>query len=96
LITDKKVMLGFDDVASAVSAFLYHFDDTRFFGGVLAMPMDEFRRKVKAADGEMIKAQPMVLFLKGGAGSGGSGLRRVVHTSSRRMAMIPPASHPPS
>jgi hypothetical protein len=59
---EQKCMLGFADEVSAVAAFLHHFDDPRFFGGVLAMPMDEFRRKVLAADGEMIKARPMILF----------------------------------
>lgn len=51
-----EIMLQFSDEVSAVAAFLQHFDDPRFFGGVHAMSVAEFRRKVRAADGEMVKS----------------------------------------
>jgi len=61
---EQKVMLQFPDEVSAVAAFLHHFDDPRFFGGVQAMPVAEFRRKVRVADGVMVKSCPAVVFRK--------------------------------
>lgn len=61
---EQKVMIGFGDEVSAVAAFLQHFDDPRFFGGMQAMPVTEFRRKVRVADGEMVKSCPAVVFRK--------------------------------
>lgn len=70
---EQKVMLQFGDEVSAVAAFLSAYDDPRFFGGVQAMPLDEFRRKVRAADGEMIKSTVPLVLVKGGNGSGWHG-----------------------
>lgn len=60
----REILIGFGDEVSAVAAFLQHFDDPRFFGGVQAMPVAEFRRKVRVADGEMVKSCPAVVFRK--------------------------------
>ncbi len=85
---EQKVMLGFGDEVSAVAAFLQHFDDPRFFGGVQAMPVAEFRRKVRAADGAMMKSCPAVVFFKArgwwGSAHGGSHIKRMPHREESR------------
>lgn len=60
---EDKCFLGFDSMESAKAAYLAHYDDPRFFGGIVAMPRDEFIAKVRAtakAPG-MLKS---VLFLR--------------------------------
>ncbi len=61
---EDKCYLGFDSIESAKAAYLAHYDDPRFFGGIVAMPRDEFIAKVRAtakAPG-MLKA---IVFLRG-------------------------------
>lgn len=60
---EDKVMLGFASEAAARTAYLAHYDDKRFLGPIVAMPVDEFVRKVRATAEKpgMIKA---VLFLR--------------------------------
>lgn len=60
---EDKCYLGFDSMESAKAAYLAHYDDPRFFGGITAMPVDEFVRKVRATSKEpgMIKS---ILFFK--------------------------------
>jgi hypothetical protein len=67
---EDKVMLGFDSEAAAKAAYLAHYDDSRFLGPVTAMPMDEFKRKVLATSERPRMIKTMVLFFKGGTGSG--------------------------
>jgi len=43
---EDKVMLGFKTAAEAKQAFLKHFADSRFFGGMDSIPMEEFKKKV--------------------------------------------------
>jgi hypothetical protein len=45
---EDKVMLGFPDEAAARRAYLAHYDKPDFLGLVIAMPVEEFRRKVHA------------------------------------------------
>ena len=62
---EEKVMLNFASIDEAKTAYLEHYDDPRFFGGIRAMPVAEFIDKVKAtkhAPG-MVKAEVL------GAGS---------------------------
>lgn len=61
---EQKAMLGFPTQESAAAAFLQHFDDPRFLGPVAAMPMEEFKAKVRTtrADPRMLKA---VVILRG-------------------------------
>lgn len=61
---EDKCFLGFDSLDSAKAAYLAHYDDPRFFGGITAMPVDEFLRKVRATAKEpgMIKA---IVFMRG-------------------------------
>lgn len=60
---EDKCMLGFDSQEDAEAAYLKHYDDPRFLGPVTAMPMDEFRAKVRATKEapQMIKAMPLIL-----------------------------------
>lgn len=45
---EQKAMIGFASEEDARAAFLKHYNDPRFLGSVLAMPADEFVRKVRA------------------------------------------------
>lgn len=65
---EDKCFLGFPSMEAAKQAYLEHYDDPRFFGGIVGFPLDEFIAKVKATRKKpaMIKA---VLFFKGAAGS---------------------------
>lgn len=53
---EQKVMIDFASIGDAEAAYRGHYDDARFFGGITAMPVDEFIKKVKVSTGEMIKA----------------------------------------
>jgi hypothetical protein len=55
---EDKIFLGFGSMEEAKQAYLNHYDDPRFFGGIIAMPIEEFRVKVRATknDPQMIKA----------------------------------------
>ena len=55
---EDKCMIGFASEEEAKAAYLKHYNDPRFLGPVTAMPVDEFRRKVRATadDPAMIKA----------------------------------------
>jgi hypothetical protein len=43
---EDKVMLGFNSKVGAKAAFMKHYDDKRFYGGMDIMPMAEFKKKV--------------------------------------------------
>lgn len=55
---EQKAMLGFNSEEDARAAYLAHYDDPRFFGGIVTMPMAEFKAKVMAtAEGDgLVKA----------------------------------------
>jgi hypothetical protein len=44
---EDKVMIDFPSQDAAEAAYLEHYNDPRFFGGIVAMPVAEFVRKVK-------------------------------------------------
>jgi hypothetical protein len=54
---EDKAMLQFASQEEAERAYLLHYDDPRFLGPVTAMPVEEFKQKVLAADGRMVKAE---------------------------------------
>jgi hypothetical protein len=60
---EDKCMLGFPSESAARTAYLAHYDDDRFLGPIVTMPVDEFVRKVRATNDRpgMIKC---VLFLR--------------------------------
>lgn len=60
---EQKAMLGFPTEKAARDAFALHYDDPRFFGGLVEIPMDEFKAKVMTTrqDPRLLKAR--VLFL---------------------------------
>lgn len=66
---EDKCMLNFRSEDDARAAYLKHYDDDRFLGPVITMPVDEFVRKVRATAKEpgMIKA--IVFMQRGAAGS---------------------------
>ena len=43
---EHKVLLGWPDIHSAKRAYLKHYDDDRFLGTIIAVPIREFRRKL--------------------------------------------------
>lgn len=55
---EDKCFIGFASMEEAKQAYLNHYDDPRFFGGIIAMPIEEFRTKVYATKHapQMIKA----------------------------------------
>lgn len=48
---EDKALLGFDSAQEAKRTFLQHYNDERFFGGMEAMPMEEFKEKVLGTKG---------------------------------------------
>ncbi|WP_288077353.1 hypothetical protein [Pseudomonas sp.] len=60
---EDKCFIGFASMEEAKQAYLNHYDDPRFFGGIIAMPIEEFRTKVYATKNnpQMLKA---LLFVK--------------------------------
>lgn len=67
---EQKCMINFASQDEAKAAYLGHYDDPRFFGGITAMPVAEFVAKVRATkeNPTMIKSAPVVLFFKGHVG----------------------------
>lgn len=61
---EDKCFLGFDSMADAKAAYLDHYDDPRFFGGIIAMPLADFIAKVKKANGQMLKSIPILFFCR--------------------------------
>jgi len=61
---EDKVMVGYNSADDAKHAFLDNYNDPRFFGDMVEMPVDEFLTKVKATKETpaMIKAQQLSLF----------------------------------
>lgn len=59
---EQKCMINFASIDEARDAYLSHYDDPRFFGGITALPVAEFIAKVRATREApaMIKA---VLFI---------------------------------
>lgn len=55
---EDKCMIDFPSLEAARSAYLGHYDDPRFFGSIVAMPVDQFIKKAKATKAKpaMIKA----------------------------------------
>ncbi len=43
---EQKIMLGFDSAKDAKEMYMRHYDTPKFFGGIAAMPMAEFKSKV--------------------------------------------------
>lgn len=61
---EQKAMIGFNSEDEARAAFKGMYDDPRFCGAVVEMPMDEFKRKVRTTrqDPKMLKG--IVLIFK--------------------------------
>jgi hypothetical protein len=66
---EQKAMLGFNSEEEARTAFVANYDDPAFLGDCIAMPMEEFKTKVKGtrAAPQFIKSK-MVLFVRNLAG----------------------------
>lgn len=68
---EQKCMINFASIDEARDAYLGHYDDPRFFGGITAMPVEEFVAKVRATKDKpaMIKSERLVLFVKAHVGA---------------------------
>lgn len=61
---EDKVMIDFPTLEAARAAYLGHYDDPRFFGGIVAMPVDEFVRKVKATKDQPAMIKSIIVFCR--------------------------------
>lgn len=61
---EQKAMLGFASEDAARVAFLAHYDNPKFLGSITAMPMEEFKAKVRTTRDRPRLLKAMVLFLK--------------------------------
>jgi len=64
---EDKVMLGFSSMEEARSAYLAHYNDKRFLGSIITMPMEKFKAKVLATrdrPGKIRKSLPGVYLIK--------------------------------
>lgn len=61
---EQKAMLGFPSEKAARDCFSQHYDDPRFLGDMVEMPMDEFRAKVMTTRQNPRLLKGMVLFLR--------------------------------
>lgn len=61
---EDKCFIGFSSMEAAKQAYLNHYDDPRFFGGIIAMPIDEFRVKVRATKDNPTMLKTLILFTK--------------------------------
>lgn len=61
---EDKCMIGFDSQEDAVAAFLTNYSDPRFLGPVTAMPVEEFKAKVRATKKKPAMIKSMVVFVK--------------------------------
>ena len=55
-LDEQKLMLGWSDVTMARDAYQAQYQDPRFFGGITAIPMREFRKQLLVADDGIIRA----------------------------------------
>lgn len=51
---EDKVMLGWDSADAARAAYLAHYDDPRFFGGMSSFTVEDFKRRIAASPGRSI------------------------------------------
>lgn len=61
---EDKCMIDFPSMEAARDAYCGHYDDPRFYGGIIAMPVDEFIKKVKATKNKPDMIKSVVLFIK--------------------------------
>lgn len=59
---EDKCMIDFPSLEAARAAYLGHYDDPRFFGGIIAMPVGEFVGKVMATKGRPAMIKAFLLF----------------------------------
>jgi inorganic pyrophosphatase-like protein len=50
---EQKVMLGFPTAKAAKACFLKHYNDSRFFGKMETIPMEQFKKKVMQKPGRI-------------------------------------------
>ncbi|MCE3605751.1 hypothetical protein LXA47_19385 [Massilia sp. P8910] len=63
---EDKCMIDFPSIEAARAAYLGHYDDPRFFGDIIAMPVDQFVRKVMATKGRPAMLKAVLLFRRKG------------------------------
>lgn len=56
IVDEQKVMLGFDTEEEAKLSYLRHYNDSRFFGGIHYLTIEDFKDKLSSKAGELIKS----------------------------------------
>lgn len=66
---EQKAMLGFNSLEQAREAYLAHYDDPRFLGRIVEMPVERFKREVLTtrANPRMLKGMILLFRRSGGA-----------------------------
>ncbi len=59
---EDKCFIDFSSIDAAKQAYCGHYDDARFFGGIIAMPIDEFIMKVKETKDKPAMIKAVLLF----------------------------------
>lgn len=54
VLDEQKVMLGWSGPNDAMAAYIDQYGDPRFFGGMHAFTVDDFKAKLRASDGEQM------------------------------------------
>lgn len=54
-VDEQKVMLGFSSASSAKEAYLEHYTDSKFFGSMKELSVEQFKEKLKTHKGKLIK-----------------------------------------
>lgn len=60
-VDEQKVMLGFSSQAEAKAAYIKQYDNPKFYGGMVVIPMDEFKDKINRYRGTLIKSVFLLL-----------------------------------
>lgn len=55
-IDEQKVMLGFSSEREAKAAYLKQYNNPKFFGGIVTIPVEEFKDKLSRYRGSLIKS----------------------------------------
>lgn len=59
---EQKAMLGFQNAEQAKAAYLAHYDNPAFFGGLVEMPMAEFKRQLATTRARPRLLKALILF----------------------------------
>lgn len=88
---EDKVMLGWDSADAARAAYLEHYDDPRFFGGMSSFTVEDFKRRLTASPGRAIVHETAGREIRADVGEGRKA--RALFDRVRESGSISRASH---